>query len=130
MGAPMIMGRRTFESLPRRLPDRQHIVLTNDGAWWAPDVDVAHSVDEALAFVRGQKRVSIIGGAEIYRLFLPRTDEIHMTEVHVRPEGDTFFPDFDRAAWKEVRARRQPAEGSYPSYTFVSLLRKASLSPH
>ena len=78
MGAPMIMGRKTFEGLPGLLPRREHIVLTRDKSWSAEGVKTARSRDEALALAAGD-RVSIIGGAEIYREFLPITDRIHLT---------------------------------------------------
>jgi len=127
-GAPMIMGRKTFESLPGILPGRRHIVLTNDGAWWREGIEIAHSIDEALGLVEGD-RVSIIGGAEIYRQFLPITDKIHLTEVHLEPEGDTFFPDFDRAAWHHARFQQPwPAEGKFPAHRFTTLWRRVPLS--
>ncbi|MBA2920972.1 dihydrofolate reductase [Sphingomonas sp. MAH-20] len=113
MGAPMIMGRKTFESLGRLLPGRRHIVLTR-GPWQAEGAEVAHTVDEALALVDGP-RASVIGGAEIYRLFLPVADRIELTEVHGRPQGDTVIPPFD--GWRE--AAREDHEG----YSFVTLVR-------
>lgn len=113
MGAPILMGRKTFESLPKLLPGRRHIVLTR-GRWQAEGAEVARTVEEALALVDGP-RASVIGGAEIYRLFLPVADRIELTEVHGRPEGDTLMPPF--AGWRE--AVREDHEG----YSFVTLLR-------
>jgi dihydrofolate reductase len=113
MGAPMIMGRKTFESLGRLLPGRRHIVLTR-GDWQAQGAEVARSVDEALALVGGP-RASVIGGAEIYRLFLPAADRIELTEVHGRPEGDTVMPPF--AGWREA------AREDHRGYSFVTLVR-------
>ena len=113
MGAPMIMGRKTFESLPKLLPGRRHIVLTR-GDWQADGAEVARTVEEALKLVGGP-RASVIGGAEIYRLFLPVADRIELTEVHGRPEGDTAMPPF--AGWRE--AAREDHEG----YSFVTLVR-------
>jgi dihydrofolate reductase len=113
MGAPMIMGRKTFESLPKLLPGRRHIVLTR-GAWQAEGAEVAHTVEEALALVQGP-RASVVGGAEIYRLFEPLADRIELTEVHGAPEGDTVQPGF--AGWSE--AAREDHEG----YSFVTLVR-------
>jgi dihydrofolate reductase len=113
MGAPMIMGRKTFESLPKLLPGRRHIVLTR-GAWQAGGAEVAHTVEGALDLVQGP-RVSVVGGAEIYRLFEPMADRIELTEVHGRPEGDTVVPPF--TGWRE--ARRENHEG----YSFVTLVR-------
>jgi dihydrofolate reductase len=113
MGAPMIMGRKTFESLGRLLPGRRHIVLTR-GRWQAEGAEVAHTVEKALALVGGP-RASVIGGAEIYGLFLPVADRIELTEVHGRPEGDTVMPPFN--GWRE--AARVDHEG----YSFVTLVR-------
>lgn len=113
MGAPMIMGRKTFESLPKLLPGRRHIVLTR-GEWQAEGAEVARTVEEALVLVGGP-RASVIGGAEIYRLFLPVADRIELTEVHGQPEGDTVMPSF--AGWRE--AAREDHEG----YSFVTLVR-------
>src|SRR5262245_29224911 len=88
MGAPMIMGRKTFDSLPGLLPGREHIVVTRDKNWQADGVKVAHSPEEALDLAAGADRVSVIGGAEIFRQFLPLSQRIHLTEVHVAPDGD------------------------------------------
>lgn len=113
MGAPMIMGRKTFESLPGRLPGRRHIVLTR-GDWSAEAAEVAHTVDEALALAAAP-RVSVIGGAEIYRLFEPIADRIELTEVHASPDGDTVQPPF--TGWREA------AREDHGEYSFVTLVR-------
>jgi len=127
-GAPMIMGRKTFESLPGILPGRRHIVLTHDRSWRRDGADVAHSLEQALALVHGD-RVSIIGGAEIYRLFLPIADKIHLTEIHLEPAGDTFFPALDPAIWHHPAIpERWPAEGGFPAHRFTTLTRRVPLS--
>ena len=126
MGAPMIMGRKTFDSLPGLLPGREHIVLTRDLTWHPPGVKVAHSRDEALQLAAGIERVSVIGGAEIYREFLPLAERIHLTEVHITPEGDTFFPQLNSRDWNVARGRRQEAQGEHPAHTFVLMERKLS----
>ena len=123
MGAPMIMGRKTFDSLPGLLPGREHIVLTRDPEWRGEGVRIARSLDEALALAAGD-RVSVIGGAEIYRMFLPVTDRIRLTEVHVSPEGDTFFPQLNGREWSARRGDRVPTQGDHPAHTFVTLTRK------
>lgn len=123
MGAPMIMGRKTFDSLPGLLPGREHIVLTRHPGWRGERVRIAHSLDEALDFAAGD-RVSVIGGAEIYRMFLPITDRIHLTEVHVSPEGDTFFPQLNGQEWSVRRGDCVPTQGDHPAHTFVTLTRK------
>lgn len=112
-GAPMIMGRKTFDSLPGLLPGRRHIVLTR-GDWRADGAEVVHDVEAALALAGGP-RASIIGGAEIYRLFLPFADRIELTEVHAAPEGDTHLPAF--AGWREV------AREDFDTHSFVTLER-------
>ncbi len=123
MGAPMIMGRKTFESLPGLLPGREHIVLTRDSEWRGEGARIAHSLDEALALAAGD-RVSVIGGEEIFRMFLPVTDRIHLTEVHASPDGDTFFPQLNGREWSARRGDRVPSEGAHPAHTFVTLTRK------
>ena len=119
MGSAMIMGRRTFESLPGLLPGRRHIVLTRDPDWDAQGADVARSAEEALALA-GDERVSIIGGAEIFALFESLADAIELTEVRGSPEGDTFLPPFDPARWRETA--RDDREG----YGFIRLERTTS----
>ena len=122
MGTAMVMGRRTFDSLPGLLPGRRHIVLTRDPAWRAEGAEIAGSADEALALAGGE-RVSVIGGGEIIALFLPRADSVELTEVHDEPEADTFMPAFDAEDWREVSRQDHPAEGQRPSYSFVRLER-------
>jgi dihydrofolate reductase len=122
MGAPMVMGRRTFESLPRLLAGRRHIVLTRDRAWRAEGAEVVHSAEEAVA-IAGTERISVIGGAEIFELFLPLASEVELTEVHSEPEADTFMPALDPAAWREIRREEHAAEGGGPAFDFVRLVR-------
>jgi len=124
MGKPMIMGRKTFESFPSPLPGRRHIVLTRDRNWAVEGAEVVHSVDEALAVAGGD--AFVIGGAEIYALFLDRADRIELTEVDLVPEGDTVVPSFH--GWREVGREEHAAEGERPAYTFVTL-DKLSSSP-
>ena len=120
-GAPMIMGRKTFESLPGLLPGRRHIVITRDPDWQAEGAEVAHSADEALSLAGGD-RVSVIGGAEIIRLFEPRATAWELTELHFEADGDTFLETPD-AAWQEVSREQHPAEAGRPAYTFIRMQR-------
>lgn len=120
---PMIMGRKTFDSLPGILEGRRHIVLTRDPEWAEEGAEVAHSIDEALKLANGP-HVCIIGGAEIYRLFLPRADRVELTEVKASPKGDTLLEAFDPKIWKETSRVSHPAEGSMPAFDFVTLVRK------
>ncbi|AMA56619.1 dihydrofolate reductase [Bradyrhizobium sp. CCGE-LA001] len=115
IGKPVIMGRKTFESLPRRpLPGRTNIVITRDAAYRAAGAIVATSAADADAVARGDAlrrsatEVAVIGGAEIFRQWLDRADRLEITEVHARPDGDTHF-DIDKAEWDEVARIRHPA---------------------
>jgi len=122
-GTPMIMGRRTFDSLPGLLPGRRHIVLTRDPDWQAAGAEVVRSVEEALALANSP-RISVIGGAEIIALFLPRADAVELTEVHVEAEGDVDLPAFDPAIWAEAARADHPAEAGRPAHSFVTLERR------
>lgn len=119
MGTPMLMGRRTFESLPGVLADRRHIVLTRDRNWSAPGAEVVHSVEEALAAVN-EPVLSVIGGAELHRLFEPMADRLEYTEVHIAPPGDTVIPAPDPARWREAAREDFPALGDVPAYSYVT----------
>ena len=121
-GKPMIMGRRTFESLPGLLPGRRHIVLTRDTGWCAEGAEVAHDMAGALALA-GSDTVSVIGGAEIFALFVGRADRIELTEVHADVEGDAVVPAFDRARWRETKRERHEAVGDNPPFSFVTFER-------
>jgi dihydrofolate reductase len=120
-GAPMIMGRKTFESLPALLEGRRHIVLTRDRKWAEDGADMAHSVKDALKLANAP-HVSVIGGAEIYTLFLPLADRIELTEVHMEAHGDTILPPFG-AEWNETARACHVAEGRRPAFDFVTLVR-------
>ena len=101
----IIMGRKTFDSLPRVLPNRKHIVLTGNRDFQPdhPDVTVVHSLEEALVLTSGEEEYFVIGGAEIFKLFLPYADRIYITYVHGRFKADTWFPEVDWSEWKEER---------------------------
>ena len=119
LGRPMVMGRKTFESFPAPLPGRRHIVLTRDRGWSAEGAEVAHSVEEALALAGDD--VAVIGGAEVFALFLDRADRIELTEVHAEPVGDATVPAFN--GWSEVAREDHSADGDRPAYSFVTLTR-------
>ena len=131
-GRPMIMGRKTFDSLPGILEGRRHIVLTRDTEWQPEDdpedddVEIVHSPEEALEHGHSG-HVCVIGGAEIYMLFLPKADRIELTEVHAKPKGDTKMPAFDGKVWKETTREDHAAEGERPGFSFVTLERKKKL---
>ena len=123
MGHPLVMGRKTFDSLPGLLPGRRHVVITRDAQWQAEGAERAGSLAEALR-IANAPHIVIFGGAEIYAQALPLADRIELTQVHATPEGDTFFPAFDRAEWVETLREAHPAEGRNPAFEFVTLLRK------
>jgi dihydrofolate reductase len=122
-GKPMIMGRKTFESLPGLLPDRRHIVLTRDKTWEEDGAETAQSTEGALALANAP-HVAVIGGAEIFALFLDRADRIELTEVDLTPPGDTVLPAFDPAIWMETARDAHAADGDRPAYDFVTLVRR------
>lgn len=121
MAKPMIMGRKTFESFPAPLPGRRHIVLTRDRQWQAHGAEVAHSVGEALEMA-GDGPVAVIGGAEIYALFLPIAEWIELTQVKGAFEGDTFMPALG-PEWREVAREEFPELDGKPAHAFVTLRR-------
>jgi dihydrofolate reductase len=120
-GTVMVMGRKTFDSLPGLLPGRRHLVLTRNPGWQAEGAEVVHGVEEALASA-GDSPVSVIGGAEILALFLDRADRIELTEVLADVSGDTVMPDpRDGGRWREVaREEHGAADGRHP-FAFVTL---------
>lgn len=121
MGTAMIMGRRTFESLPGLLPERRHIVLTRDRSWHAEGAEVARSADEAIGLA-GNEPVSVIGGADVFALFLPIADRVELTEVLADIPGDTVMPDPREAMeWKETEVAVHAPEDGRPGFRFVTL---------
>jgi len=121
LGRPMVMGRNTFESFPRPLPGRRHIVLTRDAAWQAEGAEPAASVEQALALA-GDGEVAVIGGAEVNALFLPLANRVELTEVHADYEGDTFMPLLG-PEWRETFREEHGAADSAPAFAFVTLRR-------
>ena len=127
MGKPMIMGRRTFESIGKALPGRTSIVVTRNPDFTAEDIEVAADLDQALTLAarHGAEEVMVIGGGEIYAAALPRADRLYLTEVHIDADGDVQFPALDRAQWRELSRDDHPAEGDTPAFSFVTLERIA-----
>lgn len=123
MGKPMIMGRKTFDSLPGLLPGRRHIVLTRQKGWRAPGAEVAHTMDEALALA-GDGDLAVIGGADIFALFMPITTRLEITEIYENTQGDVYMAT-PGPEWQAVRREKHAAEGSDPAYAFVTLERQA-----
>jgi dihydrofolate reductase len=114
MGKPMLMGRRTWESIGRPLPGRETIVVTRDPAFSAPGIHVAHTIDAGLEIATEQARrmgadtIMIVGGADIFAALLERADTVHLAEVDLAPEGDVHFPPLDPAKWVEVGCEAPP----------------------
>jgi dihydrofolate reductase len=116
LGKPVIMGRKTFDSLAKPLPGRTNIVVSRSAKVDHPRVKMARSLEEALrlgraqAEVDGQREVVVMGGAELYAAALPLADRLYLTLVHAEPDGDTYFPEYDGAGWEEKRRLRIPAD--------------------
>lgn len=129
VGKPVIMGRKTFESIGKPLPGRHNIVLTRDPAWRAKDVTVVPNLAEGIAAAGLDPRtraeaIMVIGGAQIYAEALPSATRIELTEIEAAPDGDTRFPVFDPGRWHEVAREEHPSEGGQPGYAFVTLVRR------
>lgn len=123
MGKTLVMGRKTYESLPakwRPLPGRTNVVLTRQQGWNPhPDVHVIHFLNEL-----PEGEIWGFGGAEIYALLLPLATRLELTEVHATVEGDTFFPAWDKSQWQEVARQPNPATETTPAFDFVTYVRK------
>ena len=132
VGRPVVMGRKTYQSLPRRpLPGRTNIVITRDIAFRGDGAVVTTSFDDAALIARGDAlrrnvgEIAIIGGAEIYARFMADADRLEVTEVHLRPEGDTRFPPIDAALWQEVAREHHPAgPGDSAEFSYVTYRRR------
>ncbi|MDT0575795.1 dihydrofolate reductase [Croceicoccus sp. F390] len=123
MGSPMIMGRRTFESLPGILPGRRHIVMTRNVHWHAEDAEVVHGLDAALQRAN-TARIAVIGGADVFAQSLPMARRIEITEVHADFDGDAVMPPVDQAGWQETAREDHPADGKTPAFSFVTYKRR------
>ena len=124
MGKPLIMGRKTHESIGRPLPGRRNFVLTRQRDYTAQGCVICHDVEAALAACAGFEEVVVMGGASLYELFLPRADRIYLTRVQAEVDGDVWFPPFDESGWNEVeRQQRQADERNEYPYTFLVLER-------
>jgi dihydrofolate reductase len=125
MGHPVVMGRRTWQSIGKPLPGRTNIVVTHDPGFRAPGCVVAHSLAEAWRAAEGADEACVIGGTSLFAETLPLADVIHLTEVEADVEGDTYFPGFDRGAWTETEVERHAADArhAYP-FRIVRLERR------
>jgi dihydrofolate reductase len=124
MGKPIVMGRKTFESIGKALPGRRNIVITRDPAFSADDCEVVNSVDSALACCAGEAEVMLIGGASLYQQTITRATRMYITRIHHRFEGDTWFPEFEDNDWKVENAQDFDADQRNPfAYSFVKYVR-------
>lgn len=129
MGKPMLMGRRTFESIGRPLPGRTSLVLTQSATWDAPPgVLIVRSLDEALAAARrlGSAQLTVIGGAEVFRLALPLAQRIDLTRVHAQSSGDVYFPPLDLREWRETERIAHPADARHAHAMTFSVLERCA----
>ncbi len=125
IGCPVLMGRKTFESIGRPLPDRRNVVITRDPHWTAPGVEEAPSFEAALELLKHATKIFVIGGASVYAEALPLADELLITEIDHDFEGDTYFPPWDRSQFEETaRETHQSPEGW--TYHFVTYTRKTA----
>jgi dihydrofolate reductase len=123
MGSAMIMGRKTFDSLPGVLPGRQHIVMTHDPEWKFEGVDVVHDMDSAIE-AAGNGPISVIGGAAIFELFEPIADKIELTEVIAEVDGDVTMPDLRSSErWQEIAYEDHMPTAETPAWRTVTLVR-------
>jgi dihydrofolate reductase len=128
LGKPILMGRKTYESLPRLLPGRTNIILTRDREFKLEGAVITHTLNEAIAAGRkaalgnGADEIVIIGGAEIYRLALPEIERLYLTRVHTEVEGDTYFPDLSQEDWSEkFREFHEKSEKDMFDHSFTIL---------
>jgi len=124
MGKPIIMGRKTHESIGRVLPGRENVVISRDKSYRAKDCTVLHSLECVYAKFHDTDEIMIMGGADLYEQTLAKANRIYLTEVHAEVEGDTYFPEFDREIWEETERQDFKAdEKNEYDYSFVILER-------
>ena len=133
MGKPIVMGRKTYESIGKPLPGRTNIVVTRDPTFSAPGVVTAHTIGEAMTLARedarqrGADAVAVIGGTEIFRQTIADADRLVLTRVHMSPQGESTFPDIDPKVWREIERREQPkGEGDDCGFTYLTYMRSGA----
>lgn len=119
MGKPVVMGRKTYESIGRALPGRENVVITRNANWMVDGVTVVHSLEEALKHLNDHSDVMIIGGGQIYGEAMTKADVIHITEVDLAIDGDAYFPEVNLTEWSEVSRQPHAQDGDVPAFTFV-----------
>lgn len=125
MGKPIIMGRKTWESIGRPLPGRRNIVITRNFEYFVDGIDVFHSLDEAISALQTEDEAMIIGGASLYKIGLEYASKLYLTDVNAEVEGDTYFPKFDLTDWQEIeREAYQKNEKNEFDFVCRTLIRK------
>jgi dihydrofolate reductase len=124
MGKPVVMGRRTHESIGKVLPGRRNIVLSRNPQFRAAGCDVVSSLQEAVDVCKDARELMVIGGAQLYTEALPRASRMHLTLLHASFRGDTWFPEYDQSEWREVAREDHPRDAQSPcAYSFIDLER-------
>ncbi len=120
LGKPILMGRKTYESIGRVLPGRRNLILTRNSAYQVPGAEVVFSLEEAVSGLKADEELMLIGGAELFREFLPRVQKVYLTLVRAELEGDSYFPELSAAEWREVSREDHgaDAENEY-DYSFT-----------
>ncbi len=125
MGKPIVMGRKTYESIGKPLPGRTNIIVTRDHSFTSEGCHVVHSIEAALVIAEGSDEVMIMGGADLYAQLLPRADRLYLTEVKVDANGDAWFPEINEMHWRELeRESHRADENNEFDYDFVVLARQ------
>ncbi len=130
LGKPVVMGRKTYDSIGKPLPKRPNIVVTRNPDFTAPGVSVCGNIDDALnlaaeeAKALGVKEVMVIGGGDIFSLAMRRADRMYLTEVDITAEGDAFFPEYDPSDWRQMFCECVPEEEERPAHCFIILERR------
>jgi dihydrofolate reductase len=125
MGKPIVMGRRTFESIGKPLPGRRNIVVTRRAGYEAPGCEVVGSIDAALAAAVDADEIMVIGGGDVYRQLLPRADRIFFTRVHFECDGDAIFPELDADEWRVAEEETHAADAANEhAFTAITLERR------
>ena len=118
-GHTVVMGRKTFDTLPKPLPNRRNVVVTRDSSYRADGADIVHSLSDALSLAEGDDEVFVAGGGEIYRIALPLADRMYLTVVHTDATGDILFPEFAAGDWELTEdSRHEPDEKHAFPYSF------------
>jgi len=127
LGKPVLMGRRTFDSIGKPLPGRTNLVLTRASGWAVPGATAVTDLDAALRVSEAAPELVVAGGAQVYSLALPRAARVYLTRIHAVIDGDTRFPDLDTASWRETSRERHPADDRHAhAMSFITLERRGA----